>query len=75
MDSERFQQLVEEALEELPQQFAERLDNVAVIVADLATPAQLASVSVRNSHHLLGDRKSTRLNSSHIPLSRMPSSA
>ena len=24
---------------------------------------------------LLGDRKSTRLNSSHIPLSRMPSSA
>lgn len=54
MDSERFQQLVEEALEELPQQFAERLDNVAVIVADLATPAQLASVSVRNSHHLLG---------------------
>ena len=25
--------------------------------------------------HLYGDRKSTRLNSSHIPLSRMPSSA
>ena len=25
--------------------------------------------------HLLSDRKSTRLNSSHIPLSRMPSSA
>ena len=25
--------------------------------------------------HELGDRKSTRLNSSHIPLSRMPSSA
>ena len=27
------------------------------------------------SRYLEGDRKSTRLNSSHIPLSRMPSSA
>ena len=26
-------------------------------------------------HNFIGDRKSTRLNSSHIPLSRMPSSA
>ena len=26
-------------------------------------------------HPFIGDRKSTRLNSSHIPLSRMPSSA
>ncbi len=54
MESEHFQQLVEEALEELPQQFAERLDNVAVIVADLATPAQLVNVNVRDPHHLLG---------------------
>ena len=30
---------------------------------------------VENSKILFGDRKSTRLNSSHIPLSRMPSSA
>ena len=29
----------------------------------------------RISSHLIADRKSTRLNSSHIPLSRMPSSA
>ena len=28
-----------------------------------------------NASHELRDRKSTRLNSSHIPLSRMPSSA
>ena len=27
------------------------------------------------AEEILGDRKSTRLNSSHIPLSRMPSSA
>ena len=29
----------------------------------------------KNGEVLVGDRKSTRLNSSHIPLSRMPSSA
>ena len=28
-----------------------------------------------DKHNTPGDRKSTRLNSSHIPLSRMPSSA
>ena len=31
--------------------------------------------SLHNGFAMLGDRKSTRLNSSHIPLSRMPSSA
>ena len=34
-----------------------------------------ASVFVLNRHNVTADRKSTRLNSSHIPLSRMPSSA
>ena len=36
------------------------------------------AIKVANSDYLIfidGDRKSTRLNSSHIPLSRMPSSA
>ena len=38
-------------------------------VSELSAPAQtLLEISS-------GDRKSTRLNSSHIPLSRMPSSA
>ena len=30
---------------------------------------------ILHEYEILGDRKSTRLNSSHIPLSRMPSSA
>ena len=34
-----------------------------------------ASLAVRHHSTLCLDRKSTRLNSSHIPLSRMPSSA
>ena len=32
-------------------------------------------VKIKQEQRQLADRKSTRLNSSHIPLSRMPSSA
>ena len=37
--------------------------------------AHLAQLGVSRGDRVLLDRKSTRLNSSHIPLSRMPSSA
>ena len=37
--------------------------------------AQAINDQVNVKQEVLGDRKSTRLNSSHIPLSRMPSSA
>ena len=41
-----------------------------------ARAAMLATRSIKTSSKLWAiDRKSTRLNSSHIPLSRMPSSA
>lgn len=54
MDSARFEELVDEALEGLPQEFADRLDNISLIVADQATPDQLAKVGVRNPNNLLG---------------------
>jgi predicted Zn-dependent protease with MMP-like domain len=54
MDRARFEQLVEEALEGLPPQFAERLDNVSVMVQDLASPAQMGKIDHTNPHHLLG---------------------
>ena len=41
----------------------------------IASEAALDDYQRRNPEDLQGDRKSTRLNSSHIPLSRMPSSA
>ena len=50
----RFEQLVEEALEDLPPEFAERLDNIVIAVQDLASSEQLAKVNLRNPHHLLG---------------------
>ena len=42
-------------------------------LAKLAQDGELAKMA--NETKLFEDRKSTRLNSSHIPLSRMPSSA
>ena len=48
-----------------------RYDIVIVIEA----PDELSATALNLSLSALGDRKSTRLNSSHLKLSRMPSSA
>ena len=44
------------------------IEHVGIAVKDLRK-------AIDYYEKILGDRKSTRLNSSHIPLSRMPSSA
>lgn len=54
MDRSRFEQLVEEALDDLPPQFAERLENVTVMVEDLASPEQIHRSGHGDAHHLLG---------------------
>ncbi|MHB1324935.1 MAG: metallopeptidase family protein [Thermoleophilia bacterium] len=54
MNRARFEQLVEEALAELPPEFAERLDNVTIMVEDWASPDQLGKVNLKDRHHLLG---------------------
>lgn len=54
MERERFEQLVAEALEGLPQEFQQKLENIAVVVEDWPTPDQLASVGVRHRRDLLG---------------------
>lgn len=54
MNRSQFEQLVREALEELPPFFQERLDNVAVIVEDLATQELLVRQGLSNSYDLLG---------------------
>ena len=53
-------------------------ETLAAFVIGLDYAAIPAAIRAKAKLHLLdsiGDRKSTRLNSSHIPLSRMPSSA
>ncbi len=54
MNRAHFEQLVEEALADLPPEFAERLDNVTIMVEDWASPDQLGKVNLRDPHHLLG---------------------
>ena len=46
-----FEQLVEEALEQLPKRFAELLDNVSVIVEEEPSPHDL---DISHGHELLG---------------------
>lgn len=54
MKREAFEELVAKALEELPQEFAERLDNVVVLVEDRPTRAQLSKSQVEPGDTLLG---------------------
>jgi predicted Zn-dependent protease with MMP-like domain len=54
MERERFEQLVVEAIESLPQEFQQRLENIAVVVEGWPTPEQLASVGFRHRGDLLG---------------------
>jgi len=44
MDDKRFRKLVSEALDGLPKEFAEKLNNVSVVVEDFPTPMQLKSL-------------------------------
>ncbi len=43
VDRERFEDLVGEALDTIPEELASHIDNVAVVVRDLPTPAQQQS--------------------------------
>lgn len=52
MDTEEFRKLVDKALEELPDEFKEKLDNVTVFVEDLPTREQLIRTGTRGT--LLG---------------------
>ncbi len=54
MNTERFEDLVREALETLPEPIAQRIDNVDVEVQDWPTPQQLASTGIPRGHTLLG---------------------
>jgi len=46
--------LVAEAVEALPPEFKERLENIAMVVADWPSPYQLSKVGIKNRENLLG---------------------
>jgi len=54
MDEQRFRELVKEALDSLPKEFAEKLDNVSVVVDDFPTPFQLSKSKLPPYTLLLG---------------------
>jgi predicted Zn-dependent protease with MMP-like domain len=54
MDRERFEELVVEALAELPAEFQEKLENIDVVIADKPTPQQLTRMGLRYNETLLG---------------------
>lgn len=54
MEKESFIRLVAEAVQNLPEEFRNRLENVDVVVEDLPAPRQLARAGLRGGQTLLG---------------------
>jgi predicted Zn-dependent protease with MMP-like domain len=54
MRRERFEQLVAEALETIPERFREHLHNVAIVVEDEPSPALLAEMEIEPPDTLFG---------------------
>ncbi|MBU2536226.1 MAG: metallopeptidase family protein [Chloroflexi bacterium] len=54
MDRERFEWLVFKAVDDLPDEFRERMDNIDIVVQDKPTSSQLAEAGLRRSETLLG---------------------
>ena len=54
MDSRRFEELVARAVESLPDELRERMENIDVVVADRPSSQQLSRLSRRRGETLLG---------------------
>jgi predicted Zn-dependent protease with MMP-like domain len=54
MDRKRFESLVGKAIDELPEEFQQRLENVEIIVEDFPSPHQFNRLRLKSPYHLLG---------------------
>jgi len=54
MDKERFEWLVAEVVDSLPDEFRTKLENIDVVVQDEPTPGQLADIGLKRGETLLG---------------------
>jgi len=61
MDKERFERLVARAIESLPEEFRNKMENIDVVVEDLPTKEQLGGTRRRGRHTLLGLYEGTPL--------------
>jgi len=72
MDRTRFEQLVEEAVEGLPEEFQKRLENIDVTVDDLPSRRQMRQAGLRNSMILLGLYEGVPLTMRHTGYGMVP---
>lgn len=61
MTRDAFQRLVDEALETIPQDFREAMSNIAIVIEDRPTAAQLAALDLAPPDTLLGLYEGTPL--------------
>jgi predicted Zn-dependent protease with MMP-like domain len=61
MTRTEFRELVDEALETIPQRFRDAMQNIAIVVDDEPTPEQLESVEIEPPDTLLGLYEGTPL--------------
>ena len=54
MDRERFEWLVAKVVEDLPEEFLTRLQNVDIVIEDRPTASQVARAGLERGHMLLG---------------------
>lgn len=54
MDRESFEKLVSRGIDEIPDAFFQKLDNVSVVVEDYPTRLQLHKLRIKPGHTLLG---------------------
>ncbi len=54
MERDKFEELVARAVEELPAEFQEKLENIDVVVEDYPTRHQLGQTGTRSGYTLLG---------------------
>ena len=53
MDDIEFNRLVEKAIEDLPKEFSEKLENVSIIIQDYPTISQINNLMKRGEHGML----------------------
>ncbi len=53
MDDETFERIVDEAVESLPNEFLDKLENVSVVTQDWPTPHQLQKIGRKGHQHIL----------------------
>lgn len=54
MEREKFEQIVVEVIDSLPEEFLKHMNNLAIMVEDFASPEQLKGQGIKSKYGLLG---------------------